>query len=182
MTDGLRLLGERTIASGSFLKLVRSHYLAEGRPVGRNAKSSIIPGRWRWCRVIDGDVVLISQHRVAIGEDMLEIPAGKCDEPGERAGNYRAGGSARKRSASDPGNSLSSRSFYTTPGFTDELIWLYLAEELTRSRRARWVIEEEEAELVRMPIRGSFANGSRRSDRDAKTVIGLLALEKEWTA
>ncbi len=78
----LRYLGERLIATTSFMEIVRRYYLA---PDGRVARREIIrhPGAVAVVPVIDGDVVLISQHRVAIDSDLLEIPAGKCDIPGE---------------------------------------------------------------------------------------------------
>jgi ADP-ribose pyrophosphatase len=131
--------------------------------------------------LIDGDVVLISQHRVAIGQDMLEIPAGKCDEPGE-APETTARRECEEEVGFRPGKLTLLTSFYTTPGFTDELIWLYLAEELTPVPSRPVGIEEEQAEVVRIPIEEALRRVREGHIRDAKTVIGLLALEKEWTA
>lgn len=180
MNGGLRLLGERSIAEGSFLELVRRHYLAKG---GRSARREIIrhPGAVAVVPVIDGDVVLISQYRVAIGEDLLEIPAGKCDEPGEKP-EATARRECEEEIGFRPKSLAFLRTFFTTPGFTNEVIWLYLAEDLEPVRSRPAGLEEEEAELVRLPIREALRMAHDGEIKDAKTLIGLLSLEKEWMA
>lgn len=178
MKGGLRLLGERFIVNGSFLEVARRHYLAAG---GRSARREIIrhPGAVAMVPVIEDDVVLISQHRVAVGEDLLEIPAGKCDEPGE-APAATARRECEEEIGFRPKKLTLLRTFYTTPGFTNEIIWLYLAEELEAVQSRPAGIEEEQAEVIRLPVAEALRMVRDGEIRDAKTLIGLLALEKDW--
>jgi len=180
VNGGLRLLGERVVASGSFLELARRHYLGSG---GRSARREIIrhPGAVAVVPVIDRDVVLISQHRVAVGQNMLEIPAGTRDQPGEDL-EATAIRECEEEVGYRPRRLTLLHTFYTAPGFTDECIWLYLGEELEPLPAHPQGIEEEQAEVVRLPIGEALRKVRDGEIRDAKTLIGLLALEKEWTA
>ncbi len=180
MKRDLRLLGRRFIAAGSFIEVSRRHYLSAG---GRSARREIIhhPGAVAVVPVIDGHVVLISQHRVAVEEDLLEIPAGKLDKPGEDP-LATAVRECEEEVGLRPKRLTLLHTFYTTPGFTDECIWLYLAEELERVESRPQGIEEELAEVVRLPVAEALRRVRDGEIRDAKTLIGLLALEKEWTA
>ena len=112
-------------------------------------------------------VLLVRQYRVAVGEALLEIPAGTLDvaedgtvedpdlaarreleeETGMRAGTWR----------------LLAR-FYTAPGFASELMHLYLATDLRAADGERLQPDEDEhLELERMPWRE--AAGRRRARR-----------------
>lgn len=180
MTAGLRLLGERFIATGSFLEIARRHYVASE---GRSARREVIrhPGAVAVVPLIDGDVVLISQHRVAVDQELLEIPAGKRDKPGEDPA-ATAIRECEEEVGYRPKRVTLLQTFYTTPGFTNECIWLYLAEDLEAVESRPQGIEEERAEVVRMPIGEALRRVRDGEIRDAKTLIGLLALEKERMA
>jgi ADP-ribose pyrophosphatase len=177
---GLRLLGERLIADGSFLQISRRHFLASE---GRSARREIIrhPGAVAVVPLIGGEVVLISQYRVAVDQELLEIPAGKRDEPGEDP-ETTAIRECEEEVGYRPSRVTLLHTFYTTPGFTDECIWLYLAHGLEPVPSRPRGIEEERAEVVRLPVREALRKVRDGEIRDAKTLIGLLALEKEWTA
>lgn len=180
MKDGLRLLGERLIADGSFLEVARRHYLASD---GRSAQREVIrhPGAVAVVPLIEGDVVLISQHRVAVDQDLLEIPAGKRDEPGEDP-ETTAIRECEEEVGYRPNRLTLLQTFYTAPGFTDECILVYLAEELEPVPLRPRGIEEEQAEVVRLPIAEALRRVRDGEIQDAKTLIGLLALEKDWPA
>ena len=65
---------------------------------------------------------------------------------------------------------------YTSPGFTDELTWVYLAEDLTRVPAAPQGIEEEGATTVSLTLEAALAALGDGEIRDAKTILGLYAL------
>ena len=180
MRSGLRLLGERFIAGGSFLRIARRHYLAAGR---RSVRRDVInhPGAVAVVPLIDDDVVLISQHRVAVDQDLLEIPAGKRDEPGEDL-ETTAIRECEEEVGFRPRQLTFLLAFYTTPGFTDECIWLYLAEDLEPVEPRPQGVEEERARVVRLPVAEALRRVRSGEIRDAKTLIGLLALEDRATA
>ncbi len=122
--------------------------------------------------VRDGRVLVVEQYRVAIGATTLELPAGLI-EPGESA--LEAARRELMEEVGFDGELKALFSFYSSPGFTDERITLFLAERLIPKRRppdpderlrARWV--EVEA-LAR-----DLASGRLRTS--SPTVAGLLWL------
>jgi 8-oxo-dGTP pyrophosphatase MutT (NUDIX family) len=133
----------------------------------------------------DGRVVLVDQWRHAVGARVLEIPAGKYDVDGEAVE-----GTLRRELAEElgvEGGTLTFlASFYTTPGCSDEVVDLYLAEGVTPiegdAPATDW--EEQGIEVVRLP----FAEALRRAagpPGDAKTLVALglygLELAGSWT-
>jgi ADP-ribose pyrophosphatase len=67
---------------------------------------------------------------------------------------------------------------YTSPGFTDEITWVYLAEDLTRVPAAPQGIEEEAAVTVSLSLEDCLVALSAGEIRDAKTILGLYALAR----
>jgi len=65
------------------------------------------------------------------------------------------------------------KSFYTSPGFTDEQCHIYLAEDLHEAEAE--ADENERIEIVRWPL--ADLDGAIAATRDAKTLIGLLLLK-----
>jgi ADP-ribose pyrophosphatase len=125
----------------------------------------------------DGRVVLVRQFRYPFGKHILELPAGKLDkgEAPDRA--------ARRELAEETGFEAGSiehlTTIYTTPGFCDEQLHIYLARNLTMrpSGHAR-EIGEQTMTLEYMPLREAAERAMRGEIPDAKTIIGLLLAEK----
>ena len=111
----------------------------------------------------DGGFVLVRQFRHAVGEVLLELPAGTLRrELGEETG-YRAG----KLSCL--------ATVYPSPGVLSEIMWIFLATDLTPGTPDR--DPGEEMELVRLSPEEARRLLSRGEIRDAKTMLGLgLAL------
>jgi ADP-ribose pyrophosphatase len=63
--------------------------------------------------------------------------------------------------------------FYTSPGFTDELIHIFIGSDLEEAVGAQ--DEDEEIEVVRMPFALALEQVMYGEISDAKTVAGLLA-------
>lgn len=117
-----------------------------------------------------GDVVLVRQYRHATGRWLLEVPAGTLDR-GEAALAC-----ARRELAEEAGCEASEFIelgwIWTTPGFTDERIWLYLARGL---RPAPQKLDEDETlEVERLPLEQAVARAERGEIEDAKSVCALL--------
>lgn len=171
---GLRLLGERWVGSGAFLRVARLHFVAAG---GRHVARDVIehPGAVAVVPVIDDEVLLISQQRVAIGAPLLEIPAGKRDLPGEPI-EETARRECEEEIGFRPGRLTLLQRVFTTPGFTNECIWVFLAEELESTGNSPQGVEEESATVIRLPITEAMRRVRRGEIEDAKTLIGLYAL------
>ena len=123
-----------------------------------------------------GDVVLIRHYRHAIGERMLEIPAGKLDVEGESPAD-----AARRELAEEVGleadHLVELISFANSAGWSDEATTVYLATEARRCAAPEgFTAEHEEAdiEIVRMTLDEALHRLDAGEFTDAKTVIGLL--------
>ena len=120
----------------------------------------------------DRKAIMVRQFRAATGGDLLEIPAGKRDvrdEPTEvTAARELAEEVGRKAGRLD----LLAR-FYNSPGFCDELTFLYLATELEEVPVDRQGVEEQHMKVEEIPldsVAGLIASGQLI---DAKSIIGL---------
>ena len=125
----------------------------------------------------DGEnVYLIRQFRAAVGQDLLELPAGKRDVPGEPPEE-----TARRECIEEVGMEPASidllQTFWNSPGFCTEYSYLYLARELTPRPVNPQGVEEVAAEIVSMPASEAIALAASGEITDAKTLIGLYALE-----
>lgn len=76
----------------------------------------------------DGKALFVSQYRHAVRRQMLEIPAGMI-EPGEDP-RETARRELQEETGYQAGRMAFLASFYTSPGVVDEVIYLYLAEDL----------------------------------------------------
>jgi ADP-ribose pyrophosphatase len=130
-----------------------------------------------------GRVALVRQWRLAADDALLEIPAGGLDladdgskeepepaarreleeETGMRAGSWRKLGE-----------------FYSAPGFTDELMHLYIATDLTpASADGRLGPDEDERLILEWrPWQDAVAAAERGEIRDAKSIVGLFWLAR----
>jgi ADP-ribose pyrophosphatase len=118
----------------------------------------------------DGEVLLVRQYRHATRSWLLEVPAGKLDS-GEapevcavREVEEEVGYRARKL--------VPLGWIWTTPGFTDEKIWLFLARDLVEGRQA--LEADEILDVVRMPYTEALSCVERGEICDGKSVCALL--------
>lgn len=121
------------------------------------------------------DVFLVRQYRVAMDAPVLEIPAGKL-EPGEDVG--LAASRELKEELGMTGRLRSIGSLLVSPGYTDERIHLYVAEDIVAGTRQPDGAEEHEAEIVQIPLRRALSMVEDGQIVDAKSQIALLRLER----
>jgi 8-oxo-dGDP phosphatase len=132
-----------------------------------------------------GQVVLVDQWRHAVGARVLEVAAGRYDVDGEAVEDALRRELAEELGV-EGGTLTFLASFYTTPGWSDEVLDLYLAEGVTPIQggapAADW--EEQGIEVVRLPL----AEAVRRAagpPGDAKTLVALglygLKLAGTWS-
>lgn len=122
----------------------------------------------------DRNVWLVRQPREGVGATgLLELPAGKYDVEGE---DPLATG--RRELAEEVGKAATRwehlTSFYSSPGFTDERIDVYLATEL--SDAGAHAEEDERIEVVPWPLERLDEAIARCED--AKSLVGLLWLAR----
>jgi 8-oxo-dGTP pyrophosphatase MutT (NUDIX family) len=123
----------------------------------------------------DGEqLYLVRQPREAVGiPDLLELPAGKLDEEGEEPL-----ATAQRELAEEIGKAAEDwellTTMFTSPGFTDEVVHIYLATGLS-DRRAE-IEENERIDVVAHPLRELDALIDEA--QDSKTLVGLYALRR----
>jgi 8-oxo-dGTP pyrophosphatase MutT (NUDIX family) len=119
----------------------------------------------------DGDrIYLVRQPREAVEEQaLLELPAGKLDEEGEEPLD-----AAKRELAEEIGKGARAwehlTSFYTSPGFADEVCHVYLATDLYDERAE--ADDTERIEVVKAPL--ADLDDVIAGCRDSKTLVGLL--------
>ncbi len=120
-----------------------------------------------------GEVVLVEQWRWPIEGTLLELPAGKLS-PGEDPAAC-AGRELTEETGWIAGRLEPLTSIYTTPGFCDEVLHLFLGTALHPSPDGhRREAGEQEMTIHTMPLRDAVDLVRRGEIRDAKTIIGLL--------
>lgn len=129
-----------------------------------------------------GRVLLVRQWRHAIGRALLEIPAGTLDRHPDGTIEGHAGAAARELEEETGHRAGTWRylgAFYTAPGFTSELMHLYLATDLRLADGHRLGPDEDEHLLLeRLPWEDVLAAAERGEVADAKSLVGLLWLDR----
>ena len=118
----------------------------------------------------EGNVYLVRQFRAPIEQVLLEIPAGKLDSVDEDR-LLAAKRELKEETGLEAGNWLHLTDTFTTAGFSNERISLYLARDLHQGESRP--DEDEFLNLVKMPYEEAFGMVMRGEIRDAKTQIAL---------
>jgi ADP-ribose pyrophosphatase len=167
-------------------KILESKYIFKGRAVNLRVDNVVTSDGRRTTREIvehqaciavvpidaKDNVLMVRQYRSPVGKSLLEIPAGGI-EKGEtvRAAVIRE---MQEEIGFKPRKLKSLAGFYSTPGFTNEYLHLYLATELTPSRLH--AEDTAEIKLVRVPIKRVLGMIKSGKIQDAKSIASLLLL------
>ena len=125
----------------------------------------------------DGDqLYLVRQPREAVdAPDLLEIPAGRLDKDGEPPLE-----AAKRELVEEIGKAAAEweelATYYSSVGFSDEKVVVYLATDLSDADPDEDPSEDERIEIVTHPL--ADLDGLIDQVRDAKTLIGLLELRR----
>ncbi|MFD2611916.1 NUDIX hydrolase [Paenibacillus gansuensis] len=142
-------------------------------PNGNTSTREIVkhPGAVAVLALVDGKMLVVEQFRKALEKSQVEIPAGKLD-PGEDPLD-----AARRELEEETGYRAGSirllHSFYTSPGFADEIVHLYLAEDLTVGEVNPDEDEFLEIEAITLEQAQQYMKEWRISD--AKTITAVYA-------
>jgi ADP-ribose pyrophosphatase len=130
----------------------------------------------------DDRVALVRQWRLPADAALLEIPAGGLDI---HDGTKEEPGIAARRELEEEtglraGTWQKLGEFYSAPGFTDELMHLYLATDLAPASADGRVGPDEDERLILewRPWQDAVAAVERGEIRDAKSIVGLFWLER----
>jgi ADP-ribose pyrophosphatase len=132
----------------------------------------------------DDQVLLVRQYRTATQGILLEIPAGTLDTDPETGATEEPDLAARRELEEETGYRAGSwqrlASFWTAPGFASELMHLYLATDLRPAHPDERLgpDEDEHLRLERMPLADAIGAVERGEIADAKSILGLLWLDR----
>lgn len=118
----------------------------------------------------DGRVLLVRQYRHALGGWILEVPAGKLDA-GEHP-DLCARREVAEEVGYEVGRLVPLGAIFTTPGFTDEIIWLYEAHDLSPVGTAHE--DDEVIEVLQWSFEEALAAVREGRIRDGKSVSTIL--------
>ena len=127
------------------------------------------PGACAAVPLLGDDVLLVRQFRDAVGESLLEVPAGVRDVEGEAIADCAA-----REVLEETGYKVTHieplGSVFTSPGFADEQIDLFLAHVDRDPEQDA----EDEIELVRMPLAEAVAAVRDGRIKDAKSAVAIM--------
>jgi ADP-ribose pyrophosphatase len=171
------LLKSETIYEGRVITLVKD---TVAMPEGGDSVREVVRHIGAVCVAAvddDGRVVLVRQYRHPVGGYLWELPAGLRDADGEPPLQ-----TAKRELAEEAGLAAEQWSLlvssYSTPGFCDEQVLVYLAEGLSPADRPEgFTAEHEETDMTveRVPLDAAVGRIFTGGIRNATAVIGLLA-------
>jgi ADP-ribose pyrophosphatase len=174
MSSRFERTSSETLFEGKFFNVERGTFRHED---GDDAERDLVdhPGAVGIV-VLDGDRLwFVRQPREAVGiPDLLEIPAGKLDEEGE--GPLAT---AKRELAEEIGKQAAEweplGSFYTSPGFSNEEVHLFLATGSSDADVRPEVDENVRIDVVVLPL--SALDDLLATNQDSKTLIALARLK-----
>ncbi|WP_342432200.1 NUDIX hydrolase [Neobacillus sp. FSL H8-0543] len=173
-------LEEKTIKSEEVFsgKIISLHLKDVELPNGKHSKREIIkhPGAVAILAITDDNkIVMVEQFRKALERTIVEIPAGKLEKGEEPAL------CARRELEEETGYECASLewliSFYTSPGFADEIVHLYVAKGLVKKKDPAVLDEDEFVNMEELTLAEAVQYMKDQKIYDAKTVYAVQYLQ-----
>jgi ADP-ribose pyrophosphatase len=173
-----------------FPKVLKSETIYRGRAFSvRLDEVEYQPGRFTRMEIVehtgavtmlpldhDNNIWFIRQYRHSIGEVLLELPAGTLgpdEDPTDGADRELQEEIGMRAGKLEP-----LLSFWLAPGYSTELMHVYLATELTPSALAQ--DEDEIIHVEKVPLRRVVEMALRGELRDSKSLVSIFAAARRF--
>jgi len=169
----MKILEEKTVYSGKVFDLRVSQLET---PTGKRIKREFVnhPGAVAIISLQHGKILLIRQYRHSVREWLLEIPAGTL-EIGESPEDC-AKREFEEETGYKPGKVKEIFRAYVAPGYSNELLFFFLAEEL---QKGTFSPEEDEiTQAIWVDLSEAFEMVKKGKIRDLKTISAILWASK----
>lgn len=173
-------LREKTLSSKEIFsgRIIALHLEEVELPNGKTSTREIIkhPGAVAVIALTENNkIVMVQQYRKALERALVEIPAGKL-EKGESPES-----TAKRELEEETGYTCESLkpliSFYTSPGFADELVHVFVAEKLVKMTEALSLDEDEFLDVLEVTLEEAQAMIEDKRIYDAKTAFAVQYLQ-----
>lgn len=163
-----KTLSSTTIYDGKVIKVMRDEV---SLPNGESAYREIVHhnGGATVLAVKDNMVYFVRQYRYAYHDELLELPAGKLNE-GEEPEICAIRELEEETGLRATEVSLITK-LYPSPGYTDEVIYVYLAKDFVQG--TMHLDEDEFLGVITLPLSTVKDMLDRGEIRDAKTIVAL---------
>ena len=160
---------ENLVYDGKIIKVYSDDVLLPNGVMGKREKIKHSGGTGVFA--IDGDeCYLVEQFRYAYGKTILEIPAGKLEKQEDPKT------AALRELEEEIGYTASSIehliTYYPTVGYTDEILYIYIAEGLKETNRH--LDEDEFMNVKKVKIKELYQMILNNEIQDSKTIIAVL--------
>lgn len=166
--ERVRVIESRRVYSGN-INLRRDKFSLGGRVVDKEIvehQDSV-----GIVAVSGSDIILVTQYRRAAGKVLLEIPAGKI-EKGETPRQAAIREMAEEIGCS--GKLMPLLKWYLAPGYSTELMHVFVATNLRKITRGR-LDDDENIRIKKIKLNAAVRKCLIGEIRDSKTVAALLA-------
>nr|WP_309101070.1 NUDIX hydrolase [Fredinandcohnia onubensis] len=159
-------------------KVIDLHIEEVELPNGHTSRRELIkhPGAVAILAITDEKkIVMVQQYRKALDKVIVEIPAGKL-EKGEAPEV-----TAKRELEEETGYGCETLtpliSFYTSPGFADELVHLFIAKDLKKIENPASLDEDEFVDVLEVSLDEALELIREKKIYDAKTAFAVQYLQ-----
>jgi ADP-ribose pyrophosphatase len=181
----MSLLEEKTLSSEKIFsgRIISLQVDEVELPNGNKAKRELIkhPGAVAIIALTDENkIVMVEQYRKALEQTIIEIPAGKLEKDEDPV--VCAQRELEEETSYECKNLELLNSFYTSPGFANEIVHIYVAKGLSKKENAAGLDEDEFVNLMELTLDEALQAIKENRICDAKTVFAVqyLQLQEAW--
>lgn len=175
--DSMQQFAEKTIKRDNIFNgnLISVHIDEVQLPNGKTSTREIVkhPGAVAVIALTENrKLVMVKQYRKPLERTLIEIPAGKI-EPNEEP-HITAVRELEEETGYTTNSLQYVTSFYTSPGFADEIIHLYFTDQLIELKEKVAGDEDEFIEIIELSIDEAEQYIERKKIYDAKTAYAVM--------